>query len=120
MSFAPRRARISLSILALCSASTTACVGTPPIVTTLAAIDCSKLIPDSYRQPVPPAPPLRVGSTVGDLATTLDGQTARLDQANGRTADVVKIVDVCHDRQAAVLAKLQPPSLIDRLRFWRR
>jgi hypothetical protein len=38
----------------------------------------------------------------------LDGQTGQLDQANGRTADVIAIAEACDRRSAEVLAALQP------------
>lgn len=103
-----RRALGTLSILALSIASGPGCVTThlsPPI---LAALDCASLIPPSYRQPVPSIPLPGKGLTVGELAVALDGQTARLDQANGRMADVVAIADTCQARQAAVLKELVP------------
>lgn len=99
---------LRLSTLLCLSALTPGCVSTPPLVTTLAALDCASLIPNSYRKPVASVGLLRVGATVGDLATALDGQTARLDQANGRTQDVIDIAEACKARQAEVLKALQP------------
>lgn len=104
----PKRPALTrCSILALCSVSMTGCLGTMPIVTTLAALDCASLIPPTYRRPVPPVPLLRVGATVGELGSALDGQTGRLDKANGRTADLVAIADTCQAQQAKVLAELK-------------
>ncbi len=66
-------------------------------------------------KPVPlPAP----DATKGDLATALDGQTARLDLANGHTADLAALIDRCIVRQDAVLKALQPPP--PAWEFWRR
>ncbi len=48
-------------------------------------------------------PPLE--ATAGALWIALDDQTARLDMANGRTADVAAIVDRCESERA----KLAPP-----------
>jgi hypothetical protein len=44
------------------------------------------------------------------LWTALDGQTAQLDQASGRVADLVAITDACEKHQAAVSASLEPHS----------
>lgn len=49
-----------------------------------------------------------VGSDVGGLGQALDGQTARLDQANGRTSDVITVVDDCDRRNAELLKSIQP------------
>jgi hypothetical protein len=67
---------------------------------------------------VRPVPLPRLDATKGDLAAALDGQTGRLDQANGHTADVVQIVDACKRRQQAVLKALQPTH--PTWAFWRR
>lgn len=53
-------------------------------------------------------PVLPVPSTAGDLAASLDGQTGKLDQANGRTADVIALVEACDARSAEVAAELKP------------
>lgn len=74
----------------------------------LAALNCAAVIPPSYRQPVKPVPLLRVGALVGDVGSALDGQTAKLDQANGRTGDVIAMADSCQAHQQAVLAALKP------------
>jgi hypothetical protein len=90
------------------------CAGTrltPPI---LAALDCASLIPPSYRQPVALAPLLPPDATVGQVLVALDGQTTRLDQANGRTADLIALADACQARQAAVLKSLDPPKWYER------
>jgi hypothetical protein len=44
-------------------------------------------------------------ATAGALWIALDGQTARLDMANGHTADVAAIIDRCEIERA----KLAPP-----------
>jgi len=46
--------------------------------------------------------------TAGGLALALDGQTARLDRANGRTADIIAMVDACDKRAAEVVEALKP------------
>jgi hypothetical protein len=83
-------------------------------VTTLSALDCSALIPPSYRRPVAGTPLPPTDATAGDLWTALDGQTGRLDQANSRSADLISIAEACQARQAAVARQLaQKP-------WWRR
>lgn len=94
--------------LALFAGSISACASTPPIVTILGGLKCADLIPASHRQPVKGIGLLRLGATVGDLGAALDGQTARLDQANGHTADVVAIADACQKRQLELLEQLKP------------
>lgn len=74
------------------------------------------MIPDSYRKPVRPTPRIEVGATVGLLGSALDGQTSSLDQANGRTADVISMADSCHAHQDAVLKALTPAR--HWWRFW--
>lgn len=44
--------------------------------------------------------PLPDGTTVGDWIAALDAQTGRLDVANGRTADVMGIIERCEARDA--------------------
>ena len=65
-----------------------------------------------------PIPLPRLDAGKGEIATALDGQTGRLDTANGHTADVVAIADACHTRQAAVLKALQPAH--PAWQVWRR
>lgn len=77
----------------------------PPI---LAALDCSKDIPASYRVPVTGAalPPL--DADVRDIAKFGNDQTDKLDQANTRNSDLIGIADGCQARQQAVLTALAP------------
>ena len=67
---------------------------TPP------AFSCSALIPQAYRTPVAPTPLPGSDATAGGLWIALDDQTARLDQANGRVADVLDIEQQCEAAQA--------------------
>ncbi len=78
----------------------------PPVI---AALDCTKLVPASYQQPVAPTPLPPANATAGDLWVSLDGQTTALDQANGRTADLIGIMAACEVQQQAVLTALNPP-----------
>jgi hypothetical protein len=43
-------------------------------------------------------------ATAGAVWIALDGQTARLDMANGHTADVVAIIDRCEAERAKAAA----------------
>lgn len=76
------------------------------------------MIPPSYRKPVAATPLPAADALAGDLWSALDDQTARLDQANGRTADVIAMADACQQHQAKVIASLAPPH--PWWRFWAR
>jgi hypothetical protein len=51
---------------------------------------------------------LGLNATIGELGAKLDAQTAGLDQANGRTSDLISIIGRCDARNAEAAAKLQP------------
>jgi hypothetical protein len=72
------------------------------------------MVPDNDRKPVAPTalPPRE--ATAGALWVALDDQTARLDQANGRTADVLSIAERCE----AERAKAQTPPRGWLTRLW--
>lgn len=78
------------------------------------ALNCSKLIPEAYRKPVPgasvPKPDRVTGRhvTLADVMQFGDGQSAALDRANGRTSDVVSLVDLCSSANEEMAKKLQP------------
>ena len=70
---------------------------------TASAADCAGLLPASWKAGVaaaelPPEP-----ASVGDWISFADAQTGRLDQANGRTADAIGIVERCEARERAAL-----------------
>jgi hypothetical protein len=67
---------------------------------------CSSLLPAEWKQGVPGAD-LPEGNTVGDWIVFGDAQTARLDQANGRTKDAIGIVERCEVRDAAAVKHAQ-------------
>lgn len=71
---------------------------------------CSRLLPDSWRQPVPGAP-LPTGETVGDWIAFGDAQTGQLDKANGRTADAIGIIERCEERDRAAVKRARPKVL---------
>ena len=61
-----------------------------------------------------PTPLPQADATAGALWIALDDQTARLDQANGRLADLLEIQQRCEALQAKAASK---PGLFGRLRF---
>lgn len=91
----------SILLLAMPVFALSACA--PPIVTASAA-GCSQLVPDSWKAGVAGAP-IPDGNTVGDWISFGDAQTGKLDQANGRTADAIGIVERCEARDAAAVKK---------------
>ena len=98
------KAPLCLSILMPLALASTACAGAPPIVTASAA-DCAGLLPASWKAGVPGAelPPDR--ASAGDWIAFADAQTGRLDQANGRTADAISIVERCEERERDALKR---------------
>lgn len=94
---------IQILCIALAGCSTTQL--SPPII---AALDCTQGIPASYRAPVTGAQLPPANGDVADLAKFADAQTDKLDQANGRTSDLIAIADTCQKRQQAVLTALAP------------
>lgn len=72
------------------------------------------MIPVGDRTPVAPTPLPPLEATAGVLWIALDDQTARLDQANGRLADVLEIQQRCEAEQARAGAR---PGLFGRLKF---
>ena len=99
---------IRTSILLCATLACGACVGGPVIATTQGA--CSRLIPDSWREPVAGAP-LPEGNTVGDWIAFGDAQTGRLDVANGRTQDSLSIIERCEARDREAVEKSRPKFL---------
>jgi hypothetical protein len=65
---------------------------------------CSTLLPAEWSQGVAGAE-LPQGDAIGDWIVFGDQQTARLDQANGRTHDAIGIVKRCEERDAAAVKK---------------
>jgi hypothetical protein len=68
------------------------------------AAACSTLVPPEWREGVAGAD-LPDGDTVGDWIAFGDAQTARLDQANGRTRDAIGIVSRCEARDAEAVRR---------------
>ena len=67
---------------------------------------CSSLVPEPWQDGIAGAP-LPNGQTVGEWVAFGDAQTAKLDQANGRTRDAIGIVTRCEARDAAALQRVQ-------------
>ena len=82
----------------------TACAGAPPIVTASAA-GCAALLPADWKAGVPGAALPPDEASVGDWVSFGDAQTGRLDQANGRTADAIAIVERCEARDAEAVRR---------------
>lgn len=90
------------TILAASALSLSACAGAP--IVTAAPSSCATLLPQEWKQGVEGAP-LPQGDTVADWEVFADAQTARLDQANGRTKDAIGIVERCEARDAAAIKR---------------
>jgi hypothetical protein len=58
------------------------------------------MVPAGDRTAVAPTPLPQTDASAGALWIALDDQTARLDQANGRLADVLDIQQRCEAEQA--------------------
>lgn len=93
-----------LSILMPLALVSTACAGGPPIVTASAA-DCAGLLPASWKTGVAGAELPPEAATAGDWIAFADAQTGKLDQANGRTADAIHIVERCESRERDALKR---------------
>lgn len=74
------------------------CVGACHTVTASPALNCGALIGPTLRSDVPTAD-LPAGNTVGEWVAFGDAQTGKLEDANGRRAAVVEIVDNCQREQ---------------------
>lgn len=98
------KALMPRSILAPVALALTACAGAPPIVTASAA-DCAALLPASWKEGVAGAELPPDAASVGDWIAFADAQTGRLDQANGRTADAIGIVERCEARERDALKR---------------
>jgi hypothetical protein len=72
------------------------------------AFSCAALIPQGDRRPVAPTALPPAEATAGALWIALDDQTARLDMANGHTADVAEIMDRCEAERAKATAAQAP------------
>lgn len=87
--------------LILLGAGASGCAGTPSIV---AAIDCSVLIPNSYRTPVADVAPPE-SNQIGEWLIVADARSGRLDEANGRTQALIEISEGCQREQAKLTRK---------------
>lgn len=106
----PARALIALSM----TPAVAGCVSSGLIGPIPPAFSCAALIPAGARTPIAPTPLPPLDATAGVLWIALDDQTARLDQANGRLADVLEIQQRCEAEQARAGAR---PGLFGRLKF---
>ena len=76
--------------------------GCGPKVVTALPTPCSTLIPSSWSTPVPGAD-LPTDQAIGSWVSFAVQQTARLEEANGRTADTLGIVSRCEARDRAAV-----------------
>lgn len=74
-------------LLGLLCAGCQTTVMTPPV-------ECSQFIPDSWKQPVAAAP-LPSGRDLPAWVTFGIEQSGQLEKSNGRTADILHIVQQC-------------------------
>lgn len=65
---------------------------------------CVTLIPETWRAGVPGVP-LPSNDTIGEWIAFGDGQTGKLDVANGRTADTIGIIERCEARDSAAVKR---------------
>ena len=79
-------------------------VGGSPIVTASDAASCLDLVPPSWKQGVQPVD-LPQGDEVGDWVAAFDGQTGKLDTANGRLTDSFHIIGTCEERKRAAVKR---------------
>lgn len=87
---------LALATLLLASCAAPTVLATPN--------SCSSLIPESWALGVPGAE-LPADDSVGSWISFGDAQTARLDQANGRTKDTIEIQRKCEARDAAAVKR---------------
>jgi hypothetical protein len=103
-----RRALAKALILISTPPAVAGCAHTGLTNSTQLAFSCEALIPASDRTPVAPTPLPQADASAGALWISLDDQTARLDQANGRLADVLDIQQRCEAEQAKGAAAVRP------------
>lgn len=78
------------------------CMGKPSVVAT--PNSCVTLIPENWRAGVPGVS-LPSNDTIGEWIAFGDGQTGKLEQANGRTRDSIEIVERCENRDREAVRK---------------
>lgn len=98
----PAPARALILLLTTPGVAGCAAIGPTPAIPPV--FSCAALIPAADRTPVAPTPLPQTDATAGALWIALDDQTARLDQANGRLADVLEIQQRCEAEQAKAAA----------------
>jgi hypothetical protein len=110
-----RKALIRGLILLLTPPAVAGCALTRPIQPIPSAFSCLARIPQADRGPVAATPLPALEATAGALWIALDDQTARLNQANGRAADMLSITEQC-EAERAKAAALPARGFWDRLR----
>ncbi len=102
----PARLLILLSTLSVAGG----CAHTPPPTPIQPAFNCSSLVPAHLAQPVASTPVPAPDVTASGLWSSLDDQTARLDQANTHGADALEIVQRCEAAKTAAVAAQRPKT----------
>ena len=72
---------------------------------TASAADCAGLLPASWKSGVAGAELPPEAASAGDWIAFADAQTGKLDQANGRTADAIAIVERCEAREREAIKR---------------
>jgi hypothetical protein len=61
---------------------------------------------------------LKDDTSVGDVLAALDGQTAALDRANGRTGDLINLMEACDRRTTEARISVSPKPWWKRMIGW--
>lgn len=97
-----RRGLVAAGLILLLSG----CAGTTIIAS---PSDCSSLIPDAWRKPVPAAPlPAEKADPLDQLKEWIGfgvAQSGQLEIANGRAADTLAIIQRCEARDRAAVKR---------------
>lgn len=104
-------ALVSASILALTTPLVAGCASAPLTVAPPSA--CSSLVSPVLRADVGPVEMPSRQATGGEVWTALDGQTGRLDTANDYKRAALQTIELCEQRDAAAVKRLNAP-------FWQR
>lgn len=112
MSCKPRPAPISAWILLSTVLAVSGCVSGPPIVSGPSA-GCSSLVGDDLKADVAGVDLPSPDASAGDLWGAFDGQTGRLDTANGYKRAGFQTIERCEARDRAAAARISAP-------WWKR
>ena len=108
MSSTPRRALACASILISTALLASGCASVRPMPLAQSA-PCSSLVPSGLRADVAPVDLPPADATAGQVWSALDGQTGRLDTANGFKTAALEVITGCEARDAAALRRIARP-----------